>query len=51
MFLTIVLRKEVDDEAEAQSLFEFVCNKLSGNPAVTITGQVNSQLKLEIPEE
>lgn len=47
MQLTIVLRKEVADEVEAQGLFEFVVDKLLAHPDVTVSGQVNSTLELE----
>lgn len=48
MNMTIVLRKEVADETEAQDVYKFVCDKLREKPAITISGQVNSQLELEV---
>lgn len=50
MQLTIVLRKEVPDEATAQQLFEIVVEKLESQPDIDITGTVNSQLITPEPE-
>ena len=47
MQLTICLRKEVADEAQAQTLFDIVQDKLSEHPDVKITGQVSTTLVLE----
>lgn len=48
--LTITLRKEVADEAEAQALTNVVKAKLADNPTVVITSQFTNRFDLEDPE-
>ena len=43
--LTIVLRKEVADMAEAKALLSAVKVKFADNHLVTVTGSVNTQIK------
>ncbi len=50
MQLTIVLRKEVPDEATAQALFDAVLTKMEEYPNVNVTGSVSSQMQLP-PED
>jgi len=51
MFLTVVLRKEVPDEAQGEILFNVVKDKMSDYPDVTVSGTINSTLpKPEVPE-
>lgn len=49
MHLTIVLRKEVPDEATAQALLDIVAARLADQPDVEVSGQVNSQLIVPSP--
>lgn len=44
MQLTIVLRKEVPDEATAQQLYDIVKEKLADQPDVKITASTNNQI-------
>lgn len=46
MKLTIVLRKEVVDENQAQILYDIVKQRLDDHPEVEITGSVSSSLPL-----
>lgn len=50
MFLTIVLRKEVPNEAQGIALYEIVKQKLSDHPEVKISGNVNNPLPEPEPE-
>lgn len=49
MELIITLRKEVADQPEGESLYEFVKQKLEPYPDVQITGMVNNHF-VEEPE-
>ncbi len=44
MNLTIVLRKEVDDTAQAQTLTDIVRDKLLDHPEVEISASVGEQI-------
>jgi len=52
MFMTIVLRKEVLNETQAQQLFDIVKTKLADHPEINISGNVSTSLPLtaEVPE-
>lgn len=50
MYLTIALRKEVDTVEQGQALFDFVKNRLTEFPEVSISGTVSSTLPLPIEE-
>lgn len=51
MYLTVVLRKEVADEAQGEALYNIVKDKMSDHPDVTVSGTINSTLpKPEVPE-
>ena len=43
MKLTIVLRKDVADEAEGQAVFDIVKTRLADRPDVEISGSTSSQ--------
>lgn len=51
MQLTIVLRKEVPDEATGQQLLDFVADKVKQYEGVAVSAQVNSTLLItpEVP--
>lgn len=49
MELIVTLRKEVADQAEGKSLYEFVKDKLKEKPEVKVTGMVNNHF-IEEPE-
>ena len=51
MHLTIVLRREVADEAAAQVLTDYVADKVSQYPDVTVTASVGSQIVPAKPPE
>lgn len=42
MELIITLRKEVADQPEGETLYEFVKDKLKDKPDVKVTGMVNN---------
>ncbi len=44
MQLTVVLRKEVADVAEAETLTDIVKQKLTELPSITITSQVTEKI-------
>lgn len=50
MFLTIVLRKEVADQATAEALVATVRTKLAGNPDVTINAKTNDEIPADNPD-
>lgn len=49
MHLTIVLRKEVDNEEQADNLLAVVKQRLIDYPDVTVTGSVSIALPLPEP--
>lgn len=49
MILSIILRKEVADTAEAQTLLDFVADKVSPYPDVTVNGSCSETLELTPP--
>ncbi len=44
MQLTVILRKEVTDAAQAQQLFDIVKDKLADYPDIKISGKTNEDL-------
>ncbi len=50
MILTIVLRKEVPDQATAETLVATVRTRLAGNPDVTINAKTNDEIPSENPD-
>ena len=51
MDLYITLRKEVEDTAEADQLFDIVKQKLADRPEIEIAGQVTNQLISDLPAD
>ena len=45
MKLIIILRKDVENEAEGTTLFELVKQKLADRPDITVTAQVTTTLE------
>jgi len=45
MFLTIVLRKEVETVEQGQTLVDIVKTKLADHPEIQISGSCSEQLK------
>lgn len=50
LHLNITLTKEVETEAHAIQLFEFIKSKLDAHPNVTITGYVSYSLDYTEPD-
>jgi len=44
MYLTIIIRRKISDEAQGEALFEAVKTKMIDNPDVTISGSINLTL-------
>lgn len=47
MYLTVALRKEVEDLDQGRFLFEMIKTRLEDKPEITVTGNVSTQFKLE----
>lgn len=51
MHLTIVLRKDVPDQATAEALVATVRTKLAGHPDITINAKTNDEIPSENPDQ
>lgn len=51
MMLTITLRKSVEDQLEADNLYELVKTRIEDHPEVSLTGHTSNHFAAYVPPE